>query len=359
MTFACELDPACLTALFADPAVITDLQALGAHVGLMLSDLSPARAAVVRRLNTAGVPVVAIPLVPVAEGYYFTADNAERATRRYDEWTAWTAYHGLVWDGVGLDIEPEARIYQQIMDNPWRLAAVLAPRLHDWGRVGRARAAYTALVERIHTDGYCVENYQFPLIADERWAGSTLLQRLLGLVDVRTDREVWMLYTSVFPGRLGPGLLWSYAPQAPAVGVGSTGGGPGIPGHPQVPALDWDTLARDLRLARRWCDDLLIHSLEGCVRQGFLPRLRSFDWGADDGAARDDVVRGGSAPWPARAPVGQRPPLASTEPCTRSGMARLTPTPRHSPRVIRAVMVGSCLAPSSRRPTVSGGRSAH
>jgi len=165
------------------------------------------------------------------------------------------------------------------MDNPWRLAAVLAPRLHDWGRVGRARAAYTALVERIHTDGYCVENYQFPLIADERWAGSTLLQRLLGLVDVRTDREVWMLYTSVFPGRLGPGLLWSYAPQAPAVGVGSTGGGPGIPGHPQVPALDWDTLARDLRLARRWCDDLLIHSLEGCVRQGFLPRLRSFDWG--------------------------------------------------------------------------------
>jgi len=181
--------------------------------------------------------------------------------------------------GVGLDIEPEARVYQQIMDNPWRVPALLLPRLRDRARVGRARAAYTALIERIHTDGYQAENYQFPLIADERWAGSTLLQRLLGLVDVRTDREVWMLYTSVFPGGIGPGLLWTYAPQAQAVGVGSTGGGPDIPGHPQVPALDWDALARDLRLARHWCDDLLIHSLEGCVGQGFLPRLRSFDWG--------------------------------------------------------------------------------
>jgi hypothetical protein len=86
-----------------------------------------------------------------------------------------------------------------------------------------------------------------------------------------------MLYTSVLPG-IGPGILWTYAPKAQAAGVGSTGGGPDIPGHPQVPALDWDELARDLRLARHWCDDLLIHSLEGYVQQGFLERLRSFDW---------------------------------------------------------------------------------
>jgi hypothetical protein len=278
LTFACELDPARLTALFTDPAVIADLQALGAHVALMLSDLSPERAAVVRQLNAAGVPVVAIPLVPADEGYYFTADNTERAARRYEEWTAWTAHHALAWAGVGLDIEPDARVYQQIMANPWGLAPLLLPRLRDREQPQRARAAYTALVERIQRDGYRVENYQFPLIADERWAGSTLLQRLLGLVDVKTDREVWMLYTSVFPGRLGPGLLWGYAPQAPAIGVGSTGGGPDIPGHPEVAALDWEALSRDLRLALSWCDDLLIHSLEGCVRQGFLARLRSFDW---------------------------------------------------------------------------------
>lgn len=277
LTFACELDPARLTALFSDAAVIADLQALGAHVALMLSDLSPERAAVVRQLNAADIPVVAIPLVPFEEGYYFTADNAPRAFARYDDWMSWTAQHSLVWAGVGLDIEPEARFYQQIMDNPWGLLPLLLPRLRDRERPRRAQSAYAALVERIHADGYRVENYQFPLIADERRAGSTLLQRLMGLVDVRTDREVWMLYTSVLPG-IGPGLLWSYGPEAQTIAVGSTGGGPDIPGHPQVPALEWDELARDLRLARHWSDDLYIHSLEGCVRQGFLPQLRSFDW---------------------------------------------------------------------------------
>src|ERR671933_548582 len=82
------------------------------------------------------------------------------------------------------------------MANPWGRFSLLLPRLFDAGRPRRARAPYTDLVERIRADGYPVENYQFPLIADERWAGSTLLQRLMGLVDLRTDREVWMLYTS-------------------------------------------------------------------------------------------------------------------------------------------------------------------
>jgi hypothetical protein len=243
----------------------------------MLSDLSAERAAVVRRLNTAGIPVVAIPLVPVEEGYYFTADNAPRAAKRYDEWKAWTAQHGLVWEGVGLDIEPDARFYQQLMDNPWGLLPLLLPRLRDRERTRQAQAAYAALVDRIHADGYHVENYQFPLIADERRAGSTLLQRLMGLVDVRTDREVWMIYSS-FMRALGPGLIWSYGPEAPAIGVGTTGGGPDIPGSPQMPSLSWEELARDLRLAGRWCDQILIHSLEGCVWQGFLGRLRSFGW---------------------------------------------------------------------------------
>jgi len=212
-----------LTILFSDAAVIADLQALVASVALMLSDLSAERAAVVRLLNSATIPVVAIPLLPYEEGYYFTADNARRAAERYDEWKAWTAHHGLQWERVGLDIEPEARFYQQIMENPKGLLPLLLPRLRDQERPRRARAAYAALVELIHADDYRLKNYQFPVIADERRTGSTPLQRLFGLVDVR--------------------------------------------------------LARDLRLARHWCDDLLIQSLEGCVGRGFLTRLRSFDWG--------------------------------------------------------------------------------
>lgn len=136
--------------------------------------------------------------------------------------------------------------------------------------------------------------YQFPLIADERRADSTLLQRL-ALVDVRTDREVWMIYSS-FVRALGPGLIWSYGPEAASIGVGTTGGGPDIPGSPQMPSLSWAELARDLRLACRWSDHLLIHSLEGCVWQGFLGQLRSFDWagpsGPPSGAWAASVFRG-------------------------------------------------------------------
>jgi hypothetical protein len=263
--------------LFADGSVVVQLQTLEAGVALMLSDLSSERAAVIKQLNHAGIPVVAVPLVPVEAGYHFTVDNAPLAAARYDEWKTWSSHHGLVWAGVGLDIEPDARFYQQLIDNPWRLLPMLLPRLGAGQRVRRARADYQALIARIRSDGYTVENYQFPLIADERWAGSTLLQRLLGLVDVRTDREVWMLYSSVL-GRIGPGLLWVYASEAEAAGIGSTGGGPDIPGHPKVPASSWDAFARDLHLASSWCNDLLIHSLEGCVEQGFLPRLGAFKW---------------------------------------------------------------------------------
>ena len=277
LTFACELGRDRLADLFSDPSVVDDLQALGAGVVLMLSDLSIERAEVVRKLNEVGIPVVAVPLVPAEDGYYFTADNASRAIARYDEWKEWTRQRGLVWEGLGLDIEPDVRIYQQIADNPWRVLPILLRSLRDRERPQRASRTYNALVERIRSDGWTVENYQLPPMADERRVGSTLLQRLFGLVDVRTDREVWMLYSSFFGG-LGPGLLWSYGPEAPAIAVGSTGGAPDIPGSPQVPKLTWEQLARDLGLARHWSESILIHSLEGCVEQGFLPRLRSFAW---------------------------------------------------------------------------------
>jgi hypothetical protein len=49
---------------------------------------------------------------------------------------------------------------------------------------------------------------------------------------------------------IGLGLLWTYGAEADAISVGSTGVSPDIPGHPQVRALDWDSSAPDLRMAR-------------------------------------------------------------------------------------------------------------
>jgi len=159
LTFACELDAPRLTELFENGLVIDDLRGLGARVMIMVSDLSAERAHVVRQLNQAGIPVVGIPLFPWEEGYYFTVDNAPRAAQRYQQFKDWTAEHGLDWDWVGLDLEPEARVYQQLMDNPWGLVPLLLPLLRDQGRVARARKAYVALVDQIHADGWPVENY--------------------------------------------------------------------------------------------------------------------------------------------------------------------------------------------------------
>jgi hypothetical protein len=141
LTFACELSRERLVEVFAERTLIEDLHELGARVALMLSDFSPERAAVVHDLNGAGVPVVGVPLLPPEDGYYFTADNALAAESRYEEWKAWTAEHGLSWAGVGLDIEPDIRIYRQIADNPWRLPRLLLPLLADTGRPRRARHA--------------------------------------------------------------------------------------------------------------------------------------------------------------------------------------------------------------------------
>jgi hypothetical protein len=62
-----------------------------------------------------------------------------------------------------------------------------------------------------------------------------------------------------------------------------------------MPTLSWEELARDLRLARHFCDQILIHSLEGCVWQGFLHQLRSFEWadveGPPDGAQAAAALR--------------------------------------------------------------------
>ncbi|MCU0522072.1 MAG: hypothetical protein MUF84_15445 [Anaerolineae bacterium] len=273
LTFFCELEPDALTALFSDASVVETLLELQAAVSLGLIDLCPERAAVVQALNRVGIPVVAWLLLPKAEGYWANADNAPQMVTRYAEFRVWTARYALRWAGVAIDVEPP---YAEVRAAMQGHVAGLLPR---WGRRAldgerhdRATSIYATLIDQMRLDGHTVESYQLPFIVDERRAGARLLQRLLGLVDLRVDREVLMLYTSVMPS-VGPGLLWSYARDAQGIGVGSTGGG-----VDDFAPLDWEALARDLRLACRWSAALYVFSLEGCVRQGFLGRLVNFDW---------------------------------------------------------------------------------
>ncbi|MBZ4416509.1 hypothetical protein [Myxococcus sp. RHSTA-1-4] len=279
LTFFCELESRPLCELFATPGVVEDLVALQSGVSLGLLDLGPERAEVVRHLNREGIPVTAWLLLPEEQGYFFHVGNLAQASARYDAFLAWTAEHGLKWAGVGLDLEPDIQELRGFMEGRWRRLPRLLPRLLLGSRLRRGRAGYSALVERIRADGYKVDTYQFPFIVDERQSRSTLLQRVSGVLDLPADREVLMLYTS-FARPHGAAVLWSYGPGAASIAVGITGGGIEFPGAKLPPPLDWTELSRDLRLAVRWTHDLHVFSLEGCVRQGFLSRLRTFDWDA-------------------------------------------------------------------------------
>ena len=297
LTFFCELEQEALQELFSDPGVIENFVALGASVSMGILDLSPERAEIVRQLNSAGIPLIGWLLLPKEEGYWFNLSNGPQAVARYMDFKVWTLENKLQWRGIGIDVEPDIREMEGLMQG--RMAALypIARRVLGSRALNDARATYWNLVYQMRMDGYRVDSYHFPFIIDERKAGASLLQRVAGLFDLPSDREVLMLYTSMIRP-YGPGVLWSYAPEAESVGVGVTGGGVQMEGVSEIRPLDWVEFSRDLRLARRQTDDIHVFSLEGCVQQGFLERLRTFDWDGPvtlplDQARKTNVVRKG------------------------------------------------------------------
>jgi hypothetical protein len=280
LTFFCELDAQNLSQLFDGRFLIDDLLGLDATLSLGIRDLSDERANVVKRLNKAGLPVIAWLLLPEEQGYWFNNQNYEHAAARYVAFKAWTAQHDLKWAGIGLDIEMDVNDTRQIMEKR-QIKPFISKLFHrylDRQQALKAHRNYQALVELIHADGYLVEAYHIPLISEERRGKSSVLQRTLGLVDLNTDREVLMLYTS-FMRPNGEAILWSYAPDADAIGVGSTGGGVDIQGVIDLEPLSWDEFSRDLRLCAAHNKPIYIFSLEGCAAQGFLTKLNQLDWG--------------------------------------------------------------------------------
>lgn len=277
LTFFCELDTPELAALLADGTVIAQLRALGASIRMGIRDLSDTRAEIVRRLNSEGIPLVAWQLLPDDVGYWYNRANAHHAIEHYDAFVRWSRQHNLQWRGIGIDIEPDIRELEAGARHPFRMLARLVKRMFEGKQLRVAQTHFGSLVQRMRADGYPVESYIIPFILDERRAGSTMLQRFTGLVEVAVDCEVPMLYTS-FLRPLGVPLLWSYARTNAATGIGSTGGGVTAGGLDQVKTLDWAEFSRDLRLAAQHANTIYIFSLEGCVRQDFLPRLLRFDW---------------------------------------------------------------------------------
>lgn len=292
LIFFCELDETGLLDLFTGGRVVSLLEQLDAGVSLGILDLSDTRAEIVRSLNKANIPVIGWLLLPKEQGYWFNSGNWPYAQQRYTAFKEWTAKHNLQWAGIGLDIEPDRNEMEQMIHSGWMGGLRLLRRgfTHNENQT-RAQFAYEQLVTQMRNDGYHIDVYHIPTIVDERRAKADTFSRILGLVDVPADREVLMLYSSFF-GELGVGALWSFAPQAQSIGVGSTGGGVDM-GDLQQRTLSWDEFARDLILASYQTTTIHIFSLEGCVNQGFVEPLIDFDWTDEVAIPRDEATQVG------------------------------------------------------------------
>jgi hypothetical protein len=158
----------------------------------------------------------------------------------------------------------------------------------DGRRVVRARQAYASLIREIQSRGYPVETYQMPFLPAERSVHSTLLDPLLGTVDVRGNEEYLMLYTNN-ARPVGAGMIWSLGRNAQAIAIGSTAG-QGAAGSGSGP-LDWEEFSRDLIIASHFTRHIGVYDLEGCVRQGFLPRLQAMNWSESVTIPAESVTR--------------------------------------------------------------------
>lgn len=283
LIFFTELDDLALRETLYANNLLDELAAQQYGVALAMLDLSDERAAVVRQLNARGIRTIGWLLLPPGEGFWFNLQNYPQAIERYRAFRDWVQLNQLHFDAVGLDIEPPVSEVSHIQQ--WNLK--------DFARRIRlasenvlypaARAAYTDLVAEIHQDGYEVHTYQLPLLADDRRAGTTLVQRALDIIDLPADVEVLMCYSSLpveqLNNDLGGALIASYGPDADGIGVGSVGGrtmldivGEGLP------PLPWEAIERDLLLAAQYTDTIYLFSLEGFIERGLLPRLASLRW---------------------------------------------------------------------------------
>jgi hypothetical protein len=262
------------------PGVLELLAAQGYGVALALAWLDEPRAQAARLLNERAISAVAWLNLPPEEGFAFNLQNYPRAIDCYRAFHAWAQEWGLRFEAVGLSIEPP---FGDVGQDERRGLRALARRLwlaRENILYPSAYAAYVELIATIHHDGYEVHTYQMPVIADDRRAGTTLIQRALDIVDLPSDMDVLMCSSSVpidlLGNDLGGALVASYGTNADAIGVGSVG-----EGEPEADGrapLDWPALQRDLLLAAQHTDTVYLFSLEDCVERGLLPRVAALDW---------------------------------------------------------------------------------
>ena len=272
----CDQGIAPMQALFADHDVVAALHELHAQVVVAIADFSPERAQVVRFLNQQQIPVIAGVMLQTKDGPYFNAEDVSEAPAQIAAFEKWTRENGLRWDAVGLDIEPNFSEFAALKNHRWRLFTTLLRNSLDGKRIEHAQEAYSVLIRQVQSQGYPVETYTLPYGPVERNLHTTLIDRMFGTVDVRGSENDVMIYTS-YARPAGSAIILDLGPYSQGIVVGITDGlSPAGSGYGP---LDWDEFSSDLLVASHFTHHIGVYNLEGCVRQGYLPRLETMDWG--------------------------------------------------------------------------------
>lgn len=274
ISFFCELPEKEFVELFSDSMLIKDLIEMKVSIRIGLHDFGSGRTKVVRDLNFAGIPVYAWLLLPEEEGYWFNANNVEKAMKRYEDFKKWSAENKLVWAGIGLDIEPDMNDAKLALTHPWKFALKSYMNLYRNKALEKSKNDYQSIISEMKSDGFRVESYIIPFLFEERAKKATSVQKLLGIVDIETDIEIPMLYTSMMNN---PGILPAYIRKGMPAGIGSTGGGVNVDGF-ELAALSWEKLERDLLIASRLTDEVVIFCLETSVKKGYLEKVKNLDF---------------------------------------------------------------------------------
>jgi len=284
----CDQGIAPMQALFADHDVVAALHDLHAQVAVAIADFSPERAQVVRFLNQQQIPVIAGVTLQTKDGPYFNADDAAEAPAQFAAFEKWTRENGLRWDAVGLDIEPNFGELAALKNHRWRLITTLLRHSLDGKRIERAQVAYSALIRQIQAQGYSVLTFALPYIPVERKVHTTLLDRMLGVPDVEGNKNYVMIYTS-YARSVRPAIFLDLGQSAQAITIGVTYGPP--PAGSGFGPLNWEEFSGDLIVASHFTNQVGVYSLEGCVQQGFLPRLETMDWSASVAIPAASIAR--------------------------------------------------------------------
>ena len=239
-------------------------------------DLSPQRVAVLQQLNEAKIPVIAWLLLPKEEGYWFHSGNAERAFERYQEVKKWAQNNDIQFDGIGIDIEFDFTEIDLVKNNKLKFLQRAFARLYKKEEFLAAKEKYEKLINTIRKDSFTIESYYIPFFRKESEKGRTALQQATRFMDLETDKDIPMIYTSFIGNPYGMLTVLATEENLKYVAIGSTGGGI----DPTLPRMSWEDLAYDLRLAAKTAKEIHIFCLEASVEQGFIPQLIGFDFDA-------------------------------------------------------------------------------